>query len=625
MSLDAFARRLCLTLFVVATPLAAQQPDTAFRLQPVVVTATLVPAPSGAVPSAVTVLSGDALRARGVRTVADALRLVPGASVVESGSFGSQTSLFLRGGESDYVKVLIDGVPQNLPGGSFDFANLTTADVDRIEIVRGPVSVLYGSDAVTGVIQIFTRAGHGAPRGEIGFGGGTYGSQWASGDMTGGTGPLSYGVSLSRFTSAGLYAFNNEYRNGVASVRLRYTPDARTDASLSARYGDGVFHFPTDGGGQPVDSNQFTTERGPSFGLDAGRALSRRVTLRANVGWTEAQTRYDDATYAYASKDVTRRLVAGTRADLRPRAGDAVMTVGAEYERESQSGTNLDTTRRNGALFAQLLTGATGPVSLTLGARVDDNQQFGTHATARAGMVWRLDERTRARAAAGTGFKEPTLLENFGTSSFAKGNPTLRPEESASWELGLEHTPPGDRVTVAVTYFHERFRELVQYSGVPLGPDSVNFYNVPGARVQGIEVGIQGALGASVTLDASYTYLESRDTAGQRLQRRPTNAGSLRLGYALADRGSVSLATVFTGDRDDYDYSGFSAVRVTLPPHTRVDLAGVYALARGRAAWPGFTLNARIENLLDAHYQDVKNFPARGRTLLFGGAVNVGN
>ncbi len=613
----------CLTLLVLATPLAAQQPDTAFRLQPVVVTATLVPAPPGAVPAAVTVLSGDALRARGVRTVADALRFVPGASVVESGSFGSQTSLFLRGGESDYVKVLIDGVPQNLPGGSFDFANLTTADVDRIEIVRGPTSVLYGSDAVTGVIQVFTRAGHGAPRGQVGFGGGTYGTQWASGDVGGYTGALSYGVSLSRFTSDGIYAFNNEYRDGAASARLRYAPDARTDASLSARYTDGVFHFPTDGGGQPVDSNQFTTERGPSFGLDAGRALSRRVTLRANVGWSEAQNRYDDATYAYASKDVTRRLVAGTRADLHPSPA-AVVTVGAEYLHESQTGTNLDTTRRNGALFAQVLTGATGPVSAVLGARVDDNQQFGTHATGRAGMVWRLDERTRARAAAGTGFKEPTLLENFGTA-FARGNPDLKPEQSASWEVGLEHTPPGDRVTVAVTYFHERFRELVQYSAAPLGPDSVNFYNVPGARVQGIELGIQGALGAGVTLEASYTYLESRDTAGQRLQRRPTNAGSLRLGYALADRGSVSLATVFTGDRDDYDYSGLSASRVTLPPHTRVDLAGVYALARGRGAWPGFTLNARVENLFDARYQDVKNFPARGRALLFGGAVDVGH
>ncbi|HEY6852691.1 MAG TPA: TonB-dependent receptor [Gemmatimonadales bacterium] len=610
-------------LLLVAMPLSAQQPDTAFHLKPVVVTATLVPASPDAVPAAVTVLAGDDLRARGIRTVADALRFVPGASVVESGSFGSQTSLFLRGGESDYLKVLIDGVPQNLPGGSFDFANLSTADVDRIEIVRGPVSVLYGSDAVTGVIQIFTRSGRGAPHGQVGFGAGTYGAQSVTGDLGGAAGALSYGVSLSRFTSDGIYAFNNEYRNGTASAHVRFSPDPRTDASLSARYGDGVYHFPTDGGGQPVDSNQSTTARGPSFGLDAGRVLSARVSVRGNLGWTEAQNRYDDATYAYHSKDVTRRLAAAARADVRPSPA-AVVTIGAEYQHESQSGSSLDTARRNSALFAQLLTGTTGPLSLTLGARLDDNQQFGTHGTARAGLVWRLDERTRARAAAGTGFKEPTLLENFGTSSFARGNPNLQPEQSASWEVGLEHTPPGDRVTVAVTYFHERFRELVQYSGAPLGPDSVNFYNVPGARVQGIEVGIRGTIGAGVSVDASYAYLESRDTAGQRLQRRPTNAGSLRASYAVRDRGRLSLATVFTGDRDDYDYAPFPAVRVTLPPHTRVDVSGSYAVPRGRV-WPGLTLNASVENVFDAHYQDIRNFPARGRTLLFGGAMNVGH
>ena len=623
MFLDAFPRRFALTLLMSATPLAAQQPDSAVRLQPVVVTATLVAAPSAAVPAAVTVLSGDALRARGVRTVADALRLVPGASVVESGSFGSQTSLFLRGGESDYVKVLIDGVPQNLPGGSFDFANLTTADVDRIEIVRGPASVLYGSDAVTGVIQIFTGAGRGAPHGQVGFGGGTYAAQWLNGDLGGGSEKLSYGVSLSRFTSDGIYSFNNDYRNGAASARVKFAPDARSDASLSARYGDGVFHFPTDGGGQPVDSNQSTTERGPSFGLDAGRMVSPRVGVRANVGWTEAQNRYDDATYAYHSKDVTRRLAAGVRTDLQP--ATAIVTIGAEYQHESQAGSNLDTTRRNSALFAQLLTGTTGPVSLTLGARLDDNQQFGTHGTARAGLVWRLDGRTRARAAAGTAFKEPTLLENFGTSSFARGNPDLQPEQAASWEVGIEHTPPGDRVTVAVTYFHEHFRELVQYSGAPLGADSVNFYNVPGARAQGIEIGVQGTIGARTTFDLSYAYLETRDNAGQRLQRRPTNAGSARVRYALADRGGVSLAAVFTGDRDDYDYAPYPPVPVTLPPHTRVDLAGTYALSHGGGSWPGLAVNARVENLFDARYQDVRNFPARGRTLLFGGAVNVGH
>src|SRR5947207_1591357 len=172
----AFVLRLSvLSSLAASVAVAAQEPDTVV-LNPVVVTATRVPTPADAVTAAVTIVSGRELQLRGIRTVAEALRAVPGAAVVETGSYGGQTSLFLRGGESDYVKVLVDGVPQNQPGGAFDFADLTTDNVDRIEIVRGPASVLYGSDAVTGVIQIFTRTGSGAPRVTAAARAGTYGA-----------------------------------------------------------------------------------------------------------------------------------------------------------------------------------------------------------------------------------------------------------------------------------------------------------------------------------------------------------------------------------------------------------------------------------------------------------------
>ena len=156
------------------------------RLRPVVVTATRVPVSADAVASAVTVVTGDALRARGLRTVGEALRAIPGAMVVETGSLGGHTSLFLRGGESDYVKVLRDGVPLNLPGGSLDLADVTLDNVDRIEIVRGPGSVLYGSDAVTGVVQIFTRAGLGPPRLEVHARMGRYGTTEIGAQAAGG-------------------------------------------------------------------------------------------------------------------------------------------------------------------------------------------------------------------------------------------------------------------------------------------------------------------------------------------------------------------------------------------------------------------------------------------------------
>src|SRR3954469_4034376 len=178
-------------VLVSAIELSAQQNDTT-RLGTVVVSASKVPTPASTLTQAITVLSGADLRARGVTRVVDALREVPGAALVQSGSYGAITSLFLRGGESRYTKVLIDGVPVNASGGSFDFSHLTTDNIERIEIVRGPASVLYGADAVTGVVQIFTRRGSASPSGSISARGGTYHTFDVDGESLGALGMTNY-------------------------------------------------------------------------------------------------------------------------------------------------------------------------------------------------------------------------------------------------------------------------------------------------------------------------------------------------------------------------------------------------------------------------------------------------
>src|SRR4051812_38921042 len=206
-------------VLVSAFQLSAQQNDTT-RLGTVVVSASKVPTPASTLTQAITVLSGADLRARGVTRVVDALREVPGAALVQSGSYGAVTSLFLRGGESRYTKVLIDGVAVNAPGGFFDFSHLTTDNIDRIEIVRGPASVLYGADAVSGIVQIFTRRGSGDPRASIGVRGGTYNSLDIDADAAGST-PLG-GVSLgaAQHSTDGILPFNNQYKNGTISSAL---------------------------------------------------------------------------------------------------------------------------------------------------------------------------------------------------------------------------------------------------------------------------------------------------------------------------------------------------------------------------------------------------------------------
>src|SRR2546423_4848057 len=235
---------------------SGQEKDTA-QLQTVVVSASKIPRPAGTLSQAVTVLLGEDLRTRGVTRVSDALREVPGAMLVQSGSYGAVTSLFLRGGESRYTKVLIDGVPVNSAGGFFDFSHLTTDNIDRIEIVRGPASVLYGADAVSGVVQIFTRRGATRPAASISARAGTYGTLDGDLETRGATDRVNYSFGAGQHSTDGILPFNNEYHNGTLSSSFGLGRRDVGEARISARYTTAELHYPTDFMGQPVDTNSY--------------------------------------------------------------------------------------------------------------------------------------------------------------------------------------------------------------------------------------------------------------------------------------------------------------------------------------------------------------------------------
>jgi len=632
-----------LALLILPVALAGQEPSDTVVLNPVVVTATRIPTPADGVPVAVTVIRGTELRERGILTVAEALRSVPAASVVTTNSYGSQTSLFLRGGQSNYVKVLIDGVPQNLPGGAYDFANLTTDNVERIEVVRGPASVLYGSDAVAGVVQIFTRDGGGPTHASVAARGGTYGSGALDATLSGGDGRASYALTVSRFSSDGLDSINNQFRNEVFSARARLQPDRSTDAALTVRYGDALYHFPRDYRGVIVSNNQHQLERGPSLGLDLGHVFSNRVDGRLTAVWHRANYLYaigkndpaDTATFPYASSDWITRLGLDARGDVRLLARDA-LTFGTALEREAMAGTTLDgsRSRTNGAIYLQAVSSPARPVNLTIGARLEDNERFGTYVTYRAGASARLAEGVRAVASVGTGFKEPSFFENYATG-FVRGNPDLRPEHSRSWEAGLEYRTPG-RVVLRGTYFGQRFVDMIDYNATPAAGEP-NYSNVARASADGVELGAQLMPEPWFTVSASYTYLSATVTrsgfdsssgallaAGQPLVRRPKHSAWLDFTYAAVHRGTVSLAVAYVGERQDRDFSSPSSPRVPLPSYVRVDGTAELDVVVSRGNTRGFAISGRVENLLDHPYEEVKNFPARRRAIFVGGELRFG-
>lgn len=628
-----------MNVVLLVLALSVQQPQDTIELKPVVVTATRARVPADLVSSSVTVLRGSDLVTRGIRTVAQALETVPGSHVVETGSYGGQTALFTRGGESDYTKVLLDGVPLNQAGGGIDLAHLTIDNVDRIEVVRGPVSVLYGSDAMTGVVQIFTRSGRGPAQlgGEIR--GGTYGAMESALDVAGGNSAVGYSARVSRFSADGLYPYNNKYRNSVVSARMRWTPDVRSDVSLTYHYGDDIYHFPTNGQGAPVDSNQRAAERGPLLSLSASRVLTEHLEARLEGAVRESRQFFNDEPDspgedgAFWSRDYVRRSTA--TALITWRTLDKISVIsGLEYEDERQRGTSefsasfgtfpdsIGVQRHTTGYFTQGVIAA-GRAAVTVGGRLDDNSQFGTHGTYRAGVVYRLAETTRLRASVGTGFKEPTFFENF-ARGFVLGNPDLDPEQSRSWEVGVE------RGGVTVSYFNQRFRDLIEYNATP-APGDPNYFNVGAAIADGVEASVTTSLGARVVFSAHYTFLHTRVeqsgsagdpdglfVPGKPLIRRPAHSLAPQLAATLGDRARITVGARWVGKRDDLDFSrAVGQRRVTRDPYTRVNVSGEYALRH-------VVLTGSVENLFNDQAQEIPGYRPRGRTILVGGRLIVG-
>lgn len=650
------ARTLALyaAVLLAARPAAGQANTDTARLGELVVTATRQATPQSAIPAATTVIHGDDLRARGIDLVLDALREVPGMSIVQSGSYGAQTSVFLRGGESNYVKVFLDGVPLNRPGGGINLANLTTADLDRIEIVRGPASVLYGSDAMTGVIQLFTRAAAGHGSAELSGRGGSFGGNEFTGhaDVVANNGLL-FSATASRIASDGIYAFNSGYRNTMGSLQAGIDRGSNGRAALTLRYGDGVAHFPTNSGGVPIDQNQFTTEKSLVAGLDAwwpvagdGSLHLQGFASRLNEGYTNrSDTPADTSGFDFIDDRtiITWRRGLDLRLDRRNRGAVISLGAGIEHETDDEQDVGVsnfgfgishdtaalaaDRTTKN--VYLQLLSEPGARVSTQFGVRLDNNSAFGTFSTWRVGASWHLSDRARLWVGAGTGFKAPTFAQLFAQSAFEVGNGALKPERSRSTEAGFETRTEDRRVTVTATAFWQQFRDLIQY--ISAAPGLPTYTNLGGADSRGVEVTLAAKVAAGLALNAHWTWLhtEVTDTGsasslvfqqGAPLIRRPASSGGATLAYRW---GGVTVAGTANrvGDRDDVDFSGFPGARVILPGYTTVDLAIDAPLHRGAGRSPGVDLMLRGENVFDAAYQQSVGFPGRSRTLFAGAGL----
>lgn len=633
--------------YLLAADRASAQAKEADTLDTVIISASKTPISRSELSQAVTVITGEDLRARGVARVTDALQLVPGATIAQNGSTGSVSSLFLRGGESRYTKILIDGVAVNQSGGFFDFSHLTTDNVDRIEIVRGPASVLYGADAVTGVIQIFTRQGRGPLSLSASARGGTFGTVDADLGFGGAAKKIGYSLAGAQHRTDGILDFNNQYSNGTLSGAVSILPGSANDLRVAARYTNAEFHYPTDYTGAPVDSNSYRVQHRLTVGLDAGRQLNSTVRIGLLAGTNEVSDLTEDIAVPFGSSTPSHRadLSRGYRRTAEGRLtfalpAQATLNMGGEYLRErerssSSSGavgaeattdSRFAAYRTNRAGYAELVGTALSRLSYTFAGRIDDNSDFDSHATYRVGTSVLLSSSTRARGSLSTAYNAPAFNQ-LRPTLYTTGSPGLSPERARSWEAGVEQTVRSGLARVSAGYFNQRFFDLIQYvAGGP--PDFKGSYaNLAEAESNGYEMEADVAPPGIVSASASFTWARPRVARvssgytgslvpGEALIRRPTHSGTASLRIAPR-RASLALTANYSGKRPDLDFNLFPSPTVTLPAYTRIDVSGLIDVWT-RPNGASLSLTGRVENALDREYETVLHYPAPGRTILVG-------
>jgi len=628
--------------------------------EPVVVTATRIATPADQLGSSVTVIDRADIERHRYRTVSQALRAIPGLNVVQLGGPGQQTSVFIRGASSSHTLVLIDGIdiadPSN-PSRAVDFANLSLDDVERIEVVRGPQSTLYGSNAIGGVINIVTRRGKAGPSAgmQIETGSDREANEQASFSGGGDVGDVS--LELSHRSTNG---------DSVTPARLRFGAPAEADSNRSygatlqaglrpsqnlklrfvGRWLDSTTGIDPEVGPFDPANFRFNTAEDTDARLD-----NQDLFLRTEAALTMLDGLWDataSASYTHYDRRTTNdrtdplrtlehvhfigeNTEAAVQNDfyIAP-ASTVTLGVGAKREAMDASGfrdfsssfivdekshANADT------VYAYLQDQFELGKRLfgTAGLRFDHHEDFGGELTWRVTSVYKLaDEATRLTASVGTGFRAPSLFELYGYSpnnfgSAYRGNPNLDPETSFGWEVGAQRSLLQDRVTAGLTWFDNRIDGLIQTVTDPSFNQTSE--NVDKVRIRGVEATLD--LNPSSAFSARLTYtlqdLDQNDrTSDAQVLRRPRQQGGLDVTLTFDSRTDLVFELDYVGDRKDVVRSDISAATITVKDYMTAGLVLNYRLD------PSWRLFTRVSNLTNAHYEPADGFAAPDRSVLVG-------
>jgi vitamin B12 transporter len=624
------------SLCALAAPIAAH---AAASREEIIVTASRIDEPAYAVGGSYSVVTGEELEQRQTQFIADALRAVPGLAVNRSGGFGAQTQLRIRGAESNMTLVLIDGVKVNAPadfGNDFDFGNLVALDVDRIEVLRGAQSSIWGANAIGGVVNIVTKdpepGFHGLASAEGGsFDTTSYRARLAYGGekfaaSLGGTLFHSNGISQAD-VKFGAARERDGNRNGSANGRLRLTPSDNLVITLDGRYINSKLG--TDSS-PPFDSPDEThlNERWGNATID-WTLFGGHVRNIATASVLDVKSGSGDNAGSFftnsGSKDVFSDQVnlTGDTNFLLPASHRLTFLV--EYERDAGiSSFSSNRVTENRGYVAEYSVGLFDQLFLSASARRDDNNRFANTWTYRGTASFRIPSTgTRFHGSYGTGVESPTFGDIFGFPGFSLPNLALQPETSRSADFGIEQRLFANRLKLDATLFQNRIdnRISVGFNGSAFQSDNVSGRT----KIEGIELTATALITADLTVDASYTAMATADPGGAELIRRPRNTGSVYLNYALPQwKANLNLGVVYNGRSRDTDFCApnFGTGSCDFFPTKGVDLRGftLVTLAGSYDVTPHIQLHARVENALDQRYEQVIYYGSP-RIAAFGGVT----
>jgi vitamin B12 transporter len=630
---------LAAVLCAIASSAACQEVGTPPGAQaPLVVTATRTPTPADQVGSSISLITAGDIARNQWRTLPDALADTPGLNVVQEGGPGGLGSVFIRGANSNHTKVVIDGIDANDPSqnGAFDFGQVLTGDIARVEVLRGPQSSLYGSDAIGGVIDIVTVAGDGPARFDANLEGGAFETFNQTAGVRGAAQRLHYALELEHFSSGdtpvtpldllppGRARIGDAYENTTLSAKLGADLTARSGVGLVVRYvdyalrftGDDFSVFPSVPAAAQTDQNgrQLFTRAAGHFDL-FGSVLQNSF----GVGYSLYRTRLQSPDVPFGPQAPTFDRGDRWKVDWQGTlalAPGQTLVLGLEDARDRLIDSPVSAAVGDAGAFVELQAAPAADLNFAASVRFDDNSRFGAATTWRIAPAWRIATTgTLIRASYGTGFKAPTLTQLF-VSFPAFGfyaNPNLRPETSAGYDLGFEQPLWGGRLRFGATWFHNAIRQLIDPNAAG---DSLA--NIGRATTFGAESFVAFAPTRKLTLRADYTYTVARDDeTGQELLRRPRHKVTFGGTWLVTDRLRLTTNLTWLGSWVDGNRS-FSIPRLNAPGYFVANVAAAFD------AGHGVQLFARINNLLDRRYEDPVGFQRPGSGAFAGARVNWG-